>query len=65
MNDRAGSRKHLILVLLLAAAAVVVFSLWPASTDRESVDVFDNTLHRGIGTAPESFDYHMTRSVQA
>ncbi len=65
MNDQAGSRKHIYLVLLLAIAAFVVFSLWPASTDREQAGAFDNTLHRGISAAPESFDYHKTVSVQA
>ena len=65
MNDRAGSRKHLFLVLLLVIAAAAVFSLWPASTDRDPAGVFDNTLHRGIGAMPESFDYHKTRTVQA
>ena len=65
MNDRAGSRKHLFFVLLLAIAAFVVFSLWPSTTNREQPDTTDNTLHRGIGAAPESFDFHKTVSVQA
>ncbi len=65
MNDRSASRKHLYIVALLVIAAAAVFALWPASTDRESPGVVDNTLHRGIGAAPESLDYHKTRSVPA
>jgi oligopeptide transport system substrate-binding protein len=65
MSENAGSRRHLYLILLLAAALALLLSLWPATTDRAPSGVAENILHRGIGAAPESFDFHKTRSVQA
>ncbi len=65
MTKSSGKRKHLFTVVAAAIVLLAIFALWPASTVRDTAGVTGNTLHRGIGTAPESFDYHKTRSVQA
>ncbi|MEE4163337.1 MAG: peptide ABC transporter substrate-binding protein [Woeseiaceae bacterium] len=65
MTESKANRKHVYLLLAAAIVAAGVFALWPAPTERETSRAAADTLHRGIGAAPESFDPHKARSVQA
>ena len=62
MADTA-SRNRLPLFLLLAFVAAAAFFFWPERVDDNGPCA--NTLHRGVVSAPESFDTQKTSSVQA
>ena len=65
MTEPRDNRKHIYLLVAAAILAAGIFALWPAATERDAAGGDESTLHRGIGAAPESFDTHKTRSVQA
>jgi len=65
MTESKANRKHVYLLLAAAILAAGVFALWPVPTERDASRGAVDTLHRGIGAAPESFDFHKTQSVQA
>lgn len=55
-------RSFFVFAVVLAAIAVGVLLLYPSPEDNPGAG---RALHRGLGSAPDSFDPHKARSVQA
>ena len=64
MADTAP-RSRLPLYLLIALALAAAFFFWSEPVEKNCPSAADNTLHRGIGSSPESFDAQKTSTVQA
>ena len=64
MSDTAPrSRLHLVFFVAVLLLAALFF--WPAGVDDVGPVDPTNTLHRGLNSAPESYDRQQTSSVQA
>jgi len=66
MTESQNSRRWLLPLLFgVAAVLIVAFLLQDGQDGVESVAVERNTLHRGIGSDPDSLDAHKTNALQS
>jgi len=65
MTESKNPRRLPLLVLLAGVAAVIVAAVLLQRGDEAPAPAEQNTLHRGIGSDPDSFDQHKTNALQS